>query len=301
MSFRRALWVAGVVAMSLAAPAIVQAQGDYLDVYIVKVKPEKTTEFNTLAKKVAEANRRNNGDRWLGMEIVYGEGDTVQFVSTRQDYAETDKASAAFMGALSKAYGKDGAEKMLRDWENCLAGSRSELRRRRWDLSRKAPADEAAYAKLIGEGRLLRTTAVHVRPGRAVEFEALLKEAKEAGEKNANTQPVLVSQTVEGGKGTTFYVSTLRTSIGGFDKNPTTREILGEEGYKKYLQVNAEVVEGTESALYRFSPEISSPPEDVAKVASDFWHPKPVVAAASPKAKAPAVQPAAAKEAAKKP
>src|SRR5437016_8925540 len=40
MSFRRALWALAVV-VCLAAPIAVQAQGDYLDVFVVKVKPEK--------------------------------------------------------------------------------------------------------------------------------------------------------------------------------------------------------------------------------------------------------------------
>jgi len=47
MSFRRALW-ALAVAVCLAAPVAVQAQGDYLDVFMVKVKPEKTADFLTL-------------------------------------------------------------------------------------------------------------------------------------------------------------------------------------------------------------------------------------------------------------
>jgi hypothetical protein len=79
-------------------------------------------------------------------------------------------------------------------------------------------------------------------------------------------------------------VTTLRSSLGGFDKNPTLREILGEEGFKKYLQVNAEAVEETASTLFRFSPELSNPPEEIVKVAADFWHPKTIVASAKPKA-----------------
>jgi hypothetical protein len=284
---RRAIWALAAVAC-LAAPAGVRAQGDYLDVYIVKVKPEKAAEFNVIAKKMADANRRNNGDRWIAVETVYGEGDTFAFISNRQDYADVDTGNEAFTAALRKAYGKEAAEKMLHDWENCVASSRTELRRRRWDLSRKAPTDPAAYAKLVGESRLLRTTAVHIRPGHVAEFEALMKDAKEAGEKAANTQPVLVSQVIEGGKGTIFYVSALRGSMGGFDKNPTTRDILGEEGYKKFLQISAESVEGTESTLFHFSPDLSNPPEDVAQVASDFWRPKQIVAAAAPKTKAAA-------------
>jgi hypothetical protein len=277
---RRAIW-ALVVVICLAAPAIVRAQGDYLDVYIAKVKPEKTAEFNAIAKKLADANRRFNGDRWIAAESSYGEGNTFTFISTRQDYSDVDKTSEAFNGAVQKAYGKEAAAKMFSDWNSCLVSWRTELRRRRWDLSRKAPSDPAAYAKLIGESRLLRTTAVHVRPGHIAEFEAFMKEAKEASEKSPNTQPVLVSQVVEGGQGTVFYVSTLRTAMGGFDKNPTAREVLGEEGYKKFQQVSAETVEGTESTLYHYSAELSNPPEAVAQVAADFWLPKQTMAGAT--------------------
>jgi quinol monooxygenase YgiN len=280
------------VAVVLAAPVVVQAQGDYLDVYIVKVKTDKIAEFNTLAKKVVEANRRNNGDRWVASETMYGEGDTIAFVSTRQNYGEIENAYGAFMGALQKAYGKEGAEKMLHDWENCLAASRSELRIRRRDLSQKAPTDAAAELKLIGGSRVVRTITVHVRPGKTAEFEALLKEVKTAGEQAANTQPILVSQVIEGSKGATFYVSTFRNSLGGFDRNPTLRDILGEEGYKRFQQVSAESITNTESALSRFSPELSNPPEELVAVAPEFWQPKTgmTVAAAKAKPKAPGMK-----------
>jgi len=264
----------------------VQAQGDYLDVYVVKVKPEKMADFDALAKKMVEANRHNNGDTWLAMETVYGEGDTIAFVSMRQDYAAIDKASAAFMNALTKAYGKEAAEKMLQDWDKCLIDSRSEIRKRRWDLSRKVP-DAAAYGKFIGESRVLRTTAVHIRPGHVTDFEALLKDIKTAGEQNPNTQPLLVSQVMEGGTGTIFYITALRTSLGGFDNNPTTHDILGDDGYKKFLQISADTVESTQSAILRFSPELSNPPQDVMAAAPAFWQPKPVVATHATKTKAP--------------
>jgi quinol monooxygenase YgiN len=297
--YKKAIWAVAVVAcLVLAAPAAVRAQGDYLDEGIVKVKPDKVAEFTAVVKKITDANRRFNGDRWLGMETMYGESDTYVFVSIRKDYADVDKGNDAFTAALEKAYGKEGAAKLLRDEESCLESSRNELRRRRWDLSRKAPADAAAYAKLVGESRVLRTTAVHVRSGHIADFEALLKEVKEAGEKNPDTQPVFVSQVVEGTKGTTFYVTTLRSSLAGFDKNPTAREVLGDEGYKKYLKANAEYVSGTESTIFHFSAELSNPPEEIAKVAADFWQPKAMMASAKPKAaagKVAEVKPAAEK------
>src|SRR5712664_2223452 len=298
MSFRKALWALAVV-VCLAAPVAAQAPGDYLDVFIVKVKPEKLADFQSLNKKWPDANRRYNGDRWLALEALYGEGNVYQFTSTRKDYADVDQAFEASMQAANKAFGKEAAQKMEQDFMNCLVWSRSELRRRRWDLSRKAPKDAESYAKLIGESRLLRTTAVHIRPGHVPDFEALMKEAKEAFEKNPNTQPVFISQVVEGSKGATFYVSTPRSSMAGFDHNPTLREILGDEGLKKYQQINADAVEIADSTLYRFNPELSNPPEEVAKVAMDFWRPKAaVVAAAKPRT---AMEPDAAKEPVKKP
>ncbi len=298
--FKRAMW-AFVVAVCLAAPVAVHAQGDYLDVYIVKVKPEKIADFQVLARKWVDANRRFNGDRWLATQTLFGEGGVFVFTSLRQDYADIEKNSETGMLAANKAFGKEATLKILHDWESCLEWSRSELRRRRPDLSRKAPTDMDSYAKLIGESRVLRTTAVHVRPGHIADFEALMKEAKEAGEKAANTQPVLVSQVVEGSKGTTFYVTTLRSSLGGFDQNATLREILGEDRFKKYLQVTSETVEGSESALYRFSPELSNPTEEIVKVAADFWHPKAVMASAAPKPKAATAKSAELKPAADKP
>ena len=302
MSFRRALWALGVV-VCLAAPVAVQAQGDYLDVFVVKVKPEKLTEFNALNKKWVDANRRFDGDHWLAMETVYGEGNVYQFTSLRKDYADIDKTSEAAMAAANKAFGKAAADKIGQDFMNCLVWSRSELRRRRMDLSRKPPADADSYAKLIGESRFLRTTAVHIRSGHVTEFEDLLKEVKQAGEKNPELPPLLVSQVVEGTRGATFYVTSLRSSMGGFDHNPTIREILGEEGFKKFQKVNADAVETSESVLYRYAPEISNPPDEIVKVAADFWRPKPAmaIAASSTKPKAATMEPASAKEPVKKP
>jgi hypothetical protein len=111
---------------------------------------------------------------------------------------------------------------------------------------------------------------------------------------------VFVSQVVEGSKGATFYISTMRSSFGGFDHNPTTREILGEEGFKKFQQISADTVETAESTLYRFAPDISNPPDEVAKVAADFWRPKATMAAATTKPKAATMEPMAAKEPTKK-
>jgi hypothetical protein len=283
MPWRRALWALALLgAILLAAPAALWAQGQYLDVYIAKVKPEKSADFEAIAKRIADAERRNNGDPAIALVPVYGDNTTYIFISHRQDYADIDKGGDVFMSALHKALGKPGTDKLMQDLNNCLVSSRSEVRMRRPDLSSKVPGDPQAFAKLIGESRVLRTIAVHTRPGHGGEFEALLKEVNAKAEHIASTQTLLVSQVVEGGEDT-YYLTFLRSSLGGFDKNPTLMDILGEEGLAKFEKRIAESVAGVSSAIYRFSAEMSNPPKDIAEAASDFWNPKPMMASAKAK------------------
>ncbi len=277
---QRAMWTA-VVVILLAAFAIGQAPDQYLDVFVMQVKPEKRADFDAISKKMVAANRQNKGDEWLAMETVYGPMNRITMTSMRQSYGDTEKGSSAFDAAMQKSMGKPGMDKMFQDFNSCLANSWSELRKRRLDLSSNAPADGAALAKLLGESRWLRTTVVHVKPGRAPELEALLKEVKAAREKNSPDVTSLVSQTVAGREGTIYYVTTFAKSMADFDSIPPLPKVLGEEGYAHYLKTGAEIVENTETVINHFLPEISNPPADVMAAAPDYWNAKPVVAKAT--------------------
>ena len=58
----------------------------------------------------------------------------------------------------------------------------------------------------------------------------------------------------------------------------------GEEGNKKIGEMNAAAIISNESAIFAFSPKMSSPPENFLKAGNaDYWNPKPAMA---PKAKA---------------
>jgi hypothetical protein len=275
----KACWTALAVVL-LGAMAAGQAQEQYLDVFMVQVKPEKRADFDAISKKIAAANHQNKGDSWIAMETVYGRGDRVTFTSMRSSYADADKSTEIFNQALQKSYGKEAAEKMFHDFDQCLSNSRSEFRRRRMDLSSNAPEDTAAMAKMLGNTRFLRTTAVHVRPGQVATFEALLRDLKTAREKASPPQTVFVSQAVAGQDGTVFYITSMQSSLAGFDAIPSMPQMLGEEGYEKFLKTNAEAVEGTETVINHFLPELSNAPEDVVAAAPDYWRPKATMAKA---------------------
>ena len=271
---RKALWALAVSVM-LAMPALAQLHEGYLDVFIADVKPEKRAEFDAINKKMVDANRRNKGDSWLAFETIYGPGNRVTFVSTRRNYAEAEKGYELFMGAISKALGREGGAKLLQDFNNCVASTQGEMRRRRWDLSSNLPADDAALARLVGQARWLRTIVVHVRPGQVLNFEAEVKEVKAAQEKATPTVTTLISQADSGQHGTVFYITTLLSSLAGYDAITPLPRLLGEEGYRKFLSAAAETVQSTEFVINHFLPELSNPPEDIASVSPDFWRPKP--------------------------
>ncbi|MGO9269868.1 MAG: hypothetical protein ACLQOO_06410 [Terriglobia bacterium] len=289
---RHRMLVAVGLALLLSVAAAAQMPDGYLDVGIARVKPDKRTDFDSVSKKMAEANRKNHGDTWIAMETTYGENNVVTFVSNRSSYADTEKASDAFVGALNKAGGPGAAGKWFQEFNNTVVSYRSEFRHRRWDLSANPPADPAAYFKLVGEARWLRTARVRVKPGRALDYEAQLLAIKAAAEKASEKPVTLVSQAVAGQDGTVYYISWLAPSPASFDGGPSLRQMLGEDSFQSYLKAVEVDVQGSETTIYHILPELSNPPAEVAAVSPDFWTPKPK-AAPKPKPKAEAAKPEA--------
>jgi hypothetical protein len=268
--FFAGLLLAGI----LAAPIAAQMPESYLDVDIAKVKMGKRSEFDSINKRMVEINRKNKGDNWLAYQVMYGEPNTIYFVSTRAGYGAAEQGMKAFEGALTKAVGAAGMHKLLADWDATVESERAELRRRRWDLSASAPADAAAYNQLVGQSRYLRTAIVHTRPGKALDYEAQLRLNKSAQERVNFGVASLVSQGLAGQQAGVFYITTLVKSLGDLDNIKPLQEVLGSS-YASYQKAVAESVANTEIIIARFLPELSNPPEEVVAVDAKFWRPAP--------------------------
>lgn len=271
--FRRALWVLAAC-VCLAVPAAAQMQNDLLDVFTVKVKADKGAQFEAAAKKIVAANRQNNGSNWLALTQVYGSGTVFRFVSTPPNFAAIEKSNELFMAAMNKTYGETVAAQIFRDADACMETAQSEVRRRRWDLSANAPADPAALSKLIGGSRWIQTVMVRVRPGHGPHFEEQVRAIKAAQEKAAAKVTTLVAQAIAGQTGTVYYISTPRKSLGDIDTATPLPELLGQDGYEKFLKATSEAVLNTEFTISRFAPEFSNPAEEIVAAAPDFWRPK---------------------------
>jgi hypothetical protein len=282
------LWVVGCLALAGVSFAAAQVSEDYLEILVVNVKPEKRADFDVVNRRIADINRKAKGDVWLAAEVEYGQANTIYFISTRKNYADMDSAETAFMNAAKEGYGPGGAKKMFADFNNTVTSMRSEIRRRRWDLSINAPKDADSYTKMIANARWLRTTRLVVRPGHEADFEEAVKQAKSALEQSNQSWPYLVSQTVAGEPGDVFYISTLQPSRSAFDSAPSLRKTLGDDAYLKWEKAAGDYEMNAETMLLRFLPELSNPPEEVANAAPEFWRPKPPMSASKPKPAEPA-------------
>jgi len=275
------------LAVSLTCGLFAQPQDGYLDYFAVRVKPDKRAEFDAITKRMADANRRNNGDNWIAGEVIFGEGNQVVFVSQRPTYAAIEQGMAAFMGSLAKAFGPAGMAKLLQDGGATYLSSRGELRRRRPDLSANPLTDPAALNRLIGESRYFRTVSVRVRSGRSLDYEAQLREVKAAVERSGPNRRLFVSQSAAGTEGTRYYLTSVTASLADFDSIPTPRQTLGEQAYANFLRRSADNVVSNDTIIGRYLPELSNPPDAIAAASPDFWRPM-AAAPAKPKPKAAA-------------
>ena len=251
----------------------------YLDQFIAKVKPDKRAEFDAISKKMAALNRRNKGDTWLASENMYGENNVVTFVSLRNGFGDVQKGFDLFLGALAKPGGMAAAEKILQDSNSPLVSGRSEIWRRRPDLSTNAPASPTEAAAVIGKARFLYMVTVRVRPGRVLEYEDQIKMVRDARSKGGPKQTWLVSQSLVGEQGTSFHITRPLGSLGDIDDSRTLQQVLGANGYKQYQKGLAENTFSTEITIGRYLPELSNPPAEIAAVDPAFWNPKPMPAA----------------------
>jgi hypothetical protein len=274
---RRARWGISLVLL-LGFCVAAQAQENYLDEYVVHVKPGKRAAFDALIKRMAAANRNNGGDYWTATETTYGNTDIVTFVSGRGSYGDIEKASGALMGAMDKTMGRPATEKLFADLSDCSAESQSVLLRIRPDLSSNLPPDPTERNKIVGGQRWIRSTRIAVRFGMGPRFEELAKEVKAARESDTKTL-VWITQSAAGDLNGVYYVNQLESSLAGFDAaSADLQKIMGNEAYGKLLKAASEIIESEDVTISHFLPELSNPTEDIVSAAPDFWRPKTMAA-----------------------
>ncbi len=178
--------------------------------------------------------------------------------------------NAALSAALDRALFNDGELLSEADASMFVYNEEQSLR---------APVD-------IAHMRYFEISLYRVRSGHGDEWNELVKLVKAAYE----TIPEMhwaTYQAVYGQEGTTYLViMPLKSAVEvdrGFEHDKQFAAAMGEDGMKKFNQLESSALEFSQANLFQFSPAMSYPPDAWVKADPDFWK---VKAAAPAKAKA---------------
>ena len=259
-----------------------RAQADLIDITKVKVRGDKSTEYENAVRKLIEINRKNKGDHWIALDMAYGDLGTLYFISWRDSMAGIEKASGAFEAAGVKALGQAGFGKLMQDLMSTSVSAQNQIRRRRPELSSNPPADMAAQMKMIAQSRWIRIATVDLKPGRASDFAAAWLPYRDELAKAVGSTPILVSSAVTGTPA--IYVATYFKSMADMDPmDVATRALIQSDAYKSFTKTLGDVATNTTWEILRIRPELSCVPDELMNLDPGFWKPKPAAAATKPK------------------
>jgi hypothetical protein len=276
----------------LLSSAQTQGEPGYLETSRLKVRQDKVAEFNQLAMRIADANRRGNGDHWTAIVDMYGRDNFVWMVASRNSLSEIEPGMNKFGSAVKEFMGMP-LDRLMAEASKLTDSSTSELRVRRPDLSWNI-TDMPSWMARVARAKYLAVVNIHVKPGHIVDAEKQVMMIRDAMNGKPEAMAASVSQVRFGGDPGTLWITIPLAEITDIDKMSSPRTVLGEEGYRQYSEMAAQNYASVEFSLKRFVPEWSNPPAAFVEANPKFWTVKPVPAMAKPKATPPAAKPAAA-------
>jgi hypothetical protein len=184
------------------------------------------------------------------------------FEALEKDVAAQGK-NAALTSALDKANMADG-ELLDGVDQGIFFYSEEQSLRPRGDLSKM---------------RFLEISLYQVRPGHRRDWDELVKMVKTASEKSDPDAHWGTFEQRYGGEGGSFLVLQAHKSLAeidmGLEKDKKFAEAMGEEGMKKFTELYAAAVSGSQHQLFAFSPSLSYIYPEWAKADPEFWQAKP--------------------------
>ena len=263
-----------------AGAAMGQTLPAYLDITKAQIHSERSREYEDGVRKLIEVNRKYKGDRWIALTTEYGDTGTYMFSSSRENLAGVEAGGEVFMKALKEGLGPLG-DKLLRDLGAWSTSFRSEIRRRRWDLSVHPPADSAGLSAMVAHARWIRTVKLDLKPGKSMEYIAAWKQFQaELGQ----VSPPVTALVSEGITGTpVMYVGMYYKSMADMDAEVEgVRKALMSDAYVNLMKISGDAVAMSNWEIHRVRPDLSNPPDEILNADPAFWKTKPP-AAAKPK------------------
>jgi hypothetical protein len=154
--------------------------------------------------------------------------------------------------------------------------------------------EETSYrpSATLAAARLMEVTSFHIKPGHDKEWHDLAKLVID-GHKRAGTSAHWATFQIAYGGDNEYVVLSDDKSMAdidtGYAEDKKFRDAIGDDGFKKLHELEADCIQDSDSELFAINPAQSYPPDEWVKAAPDFWKPKPAAAAKpAPAAKKPA-------------
>jgi hypothetical protein len=257
------LLVCGLLAATASAPSVT-AQGQsqpqnksaaqppagpmFMHLTVTRVKPDMVTEWQEFVKTESLPAMQKAGVkvREVWVSAIFAESYEYVTVSPVENFAQYDGPSPTV-----RALGEEGARAYGAKARKMIASQHSYVLQARPDLSVQAKTQEPPKLAVV--------TMVQIAPGRATEFESLVKSDLLPVIRKADLKGYYISQTVLGGNANEYTALALVDNFAEIGKGEPLARVLGQEGANKLRQKLAGIVTNVERSVYRFVPELSLP------------------------------------------
>ena len=250
----------GVLAQAPSQPAPPRV----LRIYREEVKPGMTDAHNKLETGWPRAfARANSTDYYIAMTSLTGPNEAwfvepMQSFETVETRLREQEKNQALTAELDKLGTSDGAY---------LSGSRGILALYNEELSRPGPDSFAL-------NRYVLVTTYRVRPGKNPDFNAFRALIKSVNETEKTSTHFVIYNVTSGAPTGTFLLFRGLKSMKELDPAPNSRtfaQLLGPANQSKLNELAASFMISSESALFRFRPEMSYPPKEFLTIDGAFW------------------------------
>lgn len=232
-----------------AQPMAETPASEWLQVSVVRVKPEMVTEYVAFQKSETLPGLKKAGLKWRDAweTGVFGEGFEYVFVTPIEKFAQYDGP-----GPMMRALGDEGARAYNEKLRRFLISSHTFAVRMRPDLS---------YAgKMTWPPKLAVIAWVDVAQGRTAEYENFIKTDWAPAMKKADVAGYFVSQIVFGGSANGYITLTALDNFADIDKGPPVVRALGQAGADKLGQKVSGIVTHVERSVSRYNADLSIAP-----------------------------------------
>ena len=233
-------------ATSSSAAATTTTPPQFLSVSVISIKPEMVTEWEAFLKAESLPAYQKAGVKQRDVWKTATFGDVFEYVVVTpiENFAQYDGTAL-----LVKALGEEGARAYRAKAARFIANYRIFSLQMRPDLSLESKSNETPKLAVV--------STVSTAPGRAPEFESLLKTDFLPVIKKAELKGYMVSQTTYGGDPYEYTAVALYDTFAEIGKGSPYVKVLGQEGAGKLLQKATGIVTHVERKVYRYVPELS--------------------------------------------